>query len=196
MAYQIEVKVRFRAGHRLLHPYVGKCNNPHGEGYTLICILEKNELDDKGLVLDFGEVKKSIQALVDNKFDHAYMYNKKDDLGKIFKSKGFKVFEMEGNPTAENMAKMIFEYIVKIFPSLIKVGVVESFDDSIAWYKLSEERIIQEEKFCCNCNKPVKYSEFCLFHYTKKRFACSQKCFFEFMKNYMLKKDGVNGSLE
>ena len=55
--YQVEVKVNFRAGHRLLPPYQGKCNNVHGEGYTAICIFEKEELNQSDMLMDFKCIK-------------------------------------------------------------------------------------------------------------------------------------------
>jgi hypothetical protein len=38
-----------------------------------------------------------------------------------------------GNPTAENMAKYLFDNL-RALP-IKKVGIIESFEDSIAWYE-------------------------------------------------------------
>jgi len=140
MAYKIEIKVRFRAGHRLLSPYVGKCNNPHGEGYTAICIFEKDYLNECGMVMDFGEIKRKINSWIDENWDHAYICNSNDELLPIFKALKFKVFELSNkNPSAEIMAEELFRIIKnKINPYIKKVGIIESFEDSIAWYDQEE----------------------------------------------------------
>ena len=133
--YSIEVKVRFRAGHRLMEPYKGKCNNPHGEGYTTIFVFEKSYLDDCDMVIDFGEVKKIIKEWIDLHLDHSYLYRRDDEVGQFLNTKGYKVYSMADNPTAENIAKILHNNFITKFPSLKKVGVIESFDDSIAWYE-------------------------------------------------------------
>jgi 6-pyruvoyltetrahydropterin/6-carboxytetrahydropterin synthase len=83
--YEIEVRVRFRAGHRLIEPYKGKCNNLHGEGYTAICIFNKKELDKNGMIMDFGEIKNKIKQWIDDNWDHAYIHNPKDKVGKYLR---------------------------------------------------------------------------------------------------------------
>lgn len=134
--YKIEIRVLFRYGHRLLPPYFGKCNNPHGEGGTAIFIFESNKLKKTDMVEDFGRVKRKIKKWIDTNIDHSYIYKKEDKVGKYLKKHGFRVYEISVNPTAENIAKLLFWNIKKLFPgiSLDRVGVVESFNDSIAWY--------------------------------------------------------------
>jgi len=54
--HSVEIKVYFRAGHRLISPYVGNCNNVHGEGYTVVLIFTSNFLDECGMVIDFKQI--------------------------------------------------------------------------------------------------------------------------------------------
>lgn len=135
--YLIEVKIQFRAGHRLLPPYIGKCNNIHGEGYTAIIFFKSNELDENGMVFDFGDTKRKIKEWVNNYWDHSYIFNRNDKMGLILKENGMKVFNIGNqNPTAENMAKYLFDEIKEnISDKVCKVGIIESFEDSIAWYE-------------------------------------------------------------
>jgi len=133
--YQVEVRVRFRAGHRLIEPYKGPCNNPHGEGYTAICIFETDKLDECGMLVDFGKVKKKIKTWIDYNWDHSYICHSKDYIGEYLKQKGFRVFEMSSNPTAENIAKLLYGIIKKFGLPIKKVGIIESFEDSIGWYE-------------------------------------------------------------
>ena len=180
---QIEVKVRFRAGHRLMPPYKGKCNNPHGEGYTSIFIFS-GEVDERGLLIDFGEVKSDIKILIDEVFDHSYMHKKGDIIGKILKTYGFKTYEMEDNPTAENISHLLYKMVKNLYPALIKVGIVESFEDSIAWYEEGEDK-----KRCHTCNKAIDYSEYCLFHFKKRRDFCSKECYKKFCEEPYFEKE-------
>jgi len=134
--YQIEVKVKFRAGHRLPEPYIGKCNNVHGEGYTGIFVFQTRNLDECGMVADFGVIKKKIKTWIDKNMDHGYIYQKNDRVGQILEKEGFKVYEMKVAPTAENIAFELYKKFREVDNTCIlkKVGVIESWDDSIAWY--------------------------------------------------------------
>lgn len=135
--YKISIRVPFRAGHRLVEPYEGKCNNVHGEGYTAIVEFESQRLDDKGMVFDFGKVKKQVKDWIDVNWDHSYIHHKSDVVGKILKDAGLRTFELEVNPTAENMALYLYEAIKENVSDLVsKVGIIESFEDSIAWYEV------------------------------------------------------------
>ena len=134
--YQIEIKINFRSGHRLIEPYKGKCNNPHGEGYTAMIFFEKETLDNCGMVFDFGDIKRKIKEWINEKWDHAYIHNTNDEVGKYLCKKGFKTFDLGNqNPTAENMAYWLYKLIKAMKYPIVKVGIIESFEDSIAWYK-------------------------------------------------------------
>lgn len=148
--YEVEIRLRFRYGHRLLPPYEGKCNNVHGEGGTLIFIFETNELDENDMVIDFGVIKKILQNFVNDNLDHAYLYKTGDEVGEYLKNKGFKIFEMSNQPTAENIARLMYDVAYLLEHKIKKVGCVESFEDSIAWYE-KDKTIIE----CWNANYEV-----------------------------------------
>ena len=133
--YKIEVRVSFRSAHRLLPPYKGHCNHVHGEYYTAIFVFGSKTLDTNGMVFDFGTVKKMLKTWIDEHLDHAYICNKKDDVGVYLEDKGFRVYKIDSNPTAENLAQLLFNLCIKLNIPAVKVGVVESSPDSIAWYE-------------------------------------------------------------
>ena len=133
--HKIEIKLKFRSGHRLMPPYIGKCNNPHGEGYTAICFFE-GRLDEKGMVIDFGEAKTKIKEWLDNNWDHAYLHKYDDEVGVWLYNNKYKTFSLPYNPTAENMSGFLFNVIFnQLKLKVCKVGIIESFEDSIAWYE-------------------------------------------------------------
>lgn len=137
MVFQLEVRINFRSGHRLIEPYEGKCNNVHGEGYTAIVILEQQVVDETGMIIDFSTCKKIIKQWIDDNWDHAYIGNENDIVLKYLTDEGFRTFDMgDINPTAENMAYVLHNVIKKnLLLPVKKVGIVESFEDSIAWYE-------------------------------------------------------------
>ncbi len=145
--YSIEVKIQFRAGHRLMAPYTGKCNNLHGEGFIAIFILQREDLDVNKMVADFGFVRNLLKTWIDRNLDHAFICNQKDStVIKFLEEEGFKYYIIGGNPTSENIAYLLLQTANRLIASKVgfgitgsvvvrKVGVIESFDDSIAWYE-------------------------------------------------------------
>jgi len=134
--YRISIEIPFRAGHRLIEPYAGKCNNVHGEGYTAIIELQSEHLDINGMVVDFGEIKGKIREWINENWDHTYIHHQDDKIGQLLKEQGMKTFSFAFNPTAEKMAEFLFDWIkVNLITTISKVGIVESFRDSIAYYE-------------------------------------------------------------
>lgn len=110
------VKIQFSAAKRLLD-YKGKCNQLHGYGHVVeASFAGKNMSGD--MVADFYELKARLGEWIDKNWDHNVILNKKDKpLGNAIEDlAGQNIFFMEGDPTAENMAKYLFE---KICPSLL-----------------------------------------------------------------------------
>ena len=93
--FEVTVEETFAAGHAL-RGYKGKCENVHGHNYRVQISVEGPELDSIGLLVDFGDVKKLMRAVV-AKLDHRFI----NDLPP---------FDVV-NPSAENMAKYFYDEI-------------------------------------------------------------------------------------
>ena len=133
MLYTIVKRIHFCYGHRLLD-YQGKCAHPHGHNGTIEVELAKETLDSKGMVIDFSEVKKEIKAYIDTHLDHRMLLRKDDPLIKAIQDLGESPYLMEKNPTAENIAQLIFENVKKFnFP--IKAIRLWETHDSYAEYR-------------------------------------------------------------
>jgi 6-pyruvoyltetrahydropterin/6-carboxytetrahydropterin synthase len=91
--FEVTVEEVFAAGHALRN-YKGKCENVHGHNYRVQVALEGNELDATGLLVDFADVKRILHGIID-RLDHRFL----NDMAP------FDVL----NPSAENIAKYIFE---------------------------------------------------------------------------------------
>ena len=107
--YKIVKEINFCYGHRLLD-YEGKCAHPHGHNGKIEIELESKNLDSRGMVFDFGDMKEIIQKWVDKELDHQMILKNEDPLVKILKNLGEPYFQMKENPTAESLAKLIFNY--------------------------------------------------------------------------------------
>ena len=107
--YKVVKEINFCYGHRLLN-YEGKCVHPHGHNGKIEIELQAGKLDKRGMVYDFGDIKEIIHQWVDKKLDHRMILKKDDPMVKIFKNLGEPYFEMKVNPTAEALAKFIFDY--------------------------------------------------------------------------------------
>ncbi len=105
------ISIEFDAAHRLCN-YKGKCERLHGHRYKVEFVFEnKNILNEDCMVIDFVEIKKLLKSWIDENFDHNVILSKQDELlGKAIEStSGYKIFWLENNPTAENLAKFLNE---------------------------------------------------------------------------------------
>ena len=109
--YRVYKDIHFCYGHRLLN-YDGKCAHPHGHNGKIVISLESKSLDKRGMVFDFGDVKDIVQNWVNDKLDHKMILRKDDVLVKILKEQKEPYFLMDENPTAENLAKLIFDFAI------------------------------------------------------------------------------------
>jgi 6-pyruvoyltetrahydropterin/6-carboxytetrahydropterin synthase len=92
--------------------YVGPCQHPHGHNAKVEIHLASEKLDPRDVVYDFGDLKELVQKWVDQKLDHRMILRKDDPLVKILQEINEPVFVLEMNPTAEAIARLIYEYCV------------------------------------------------------------------------------------
>lgn len=97
----------FCYGHRLLD-YQGKCAHLHGHNGIAQIVLKVPELDCQGMVVDFSELKATMGVWIENTLDHCMILCENDPFVPLLKERGEPVYLMKENPTAENLAKLIF----------------------------------------------------------------------------------------
>ena len=107
--HRITKMIDFCYGHRLLN-YAGKCRYLHGHNGRIEVDVEAKDLDQLGMVIDFGVVKDVVRTWVDNNLDHRMLLCKHDPYVQILQAQGEPLFLMEENPTAENIAKVIYQH--------------------------------------------------------------------------------------
>ena len=128
----ITQRIEFDSGHRVLG-HGGKCRHLHGHRYVAEVVVSAKVMNDLGMVIDFGNVKRIIGDWIDSYWDHNLILNTADPLLKLGMSHevfaGREPFIMPGdmNPTAENMAQVLFTVCVERLefmyqPDLFVVG--------------------------------------------------------------------------
>lgn len=103
-------KIEFDAGHRV-YMHESKCNNVHGHRYV-IEIECSGELDKLGRVIDFSVIKSIFGQWIDDNLDHGMLIYRDDPLLNEWTSgsmSGHKFFIMDSNPTAENIAELLYK---------------------------------------------------------------------------------------
>lgn len=113
MIYTCTRRFQFCAGHRV-HMHESKCRNLHGHNYvahvTVAKGAEGSELDDLGRVVDFSALKEIIGAWIDAHWDHKFvLYANDTEARAAVALTATPIYVMQSNPTAENMARELFD---------------------------------------------------------------------------------------
>jgi 6-pyruvoyltetrahydropterin/6-carboxytetrahydropterin synthase len=106
--FRVTREIAFCYGHRLLN-YDGKCRHLHGHNGRAVITLEGPDLDPRGMLVDFSEIKRKVQHWIDENLDHNMLLCREDPLLPLLRDRGERVFVMEDNPTAENIARLIYD---------------------------------------------------------------------------------------
>ena len=106
--FQVTKVIEFAYGHRLLE-YEGKCRYLHGHNGLLEVDVDSSKLDSLGMVIDFGEINQVIKTWVDDNLDHRMLLCKADPIVPTLQAMGEPLFLMDDNPTAENIAREIWQ---------------------------------------------------------------------------------------
>ena len=99
--YELRVEDEFSAAHFLSH-YRGKCENLHGHNYRVRLWVRGAKLDEGGMLADFSLLKKVLKEVL-SLLDHS----KLNDM---------EVFQ--NDPSAERIAKYIFEKVKEKLPEM------------------------------------------------------------------------------
>ncbi len=108
--FEVMIERNFSSAHQL-RGYQGKCENLHGHNYRVEIFARGRELNNIGLLVDFGELKSAADEIVQY-LDHRNINE-------------LPPFDKELNPSAENLARYILEHVAR------RVG-----DDRVQVYKV------------------------------------------------------------
>jgi 6-pyruvoyltetrahydropterin/6-carboxytetrahydropterin synthase len=107
--FRVTREIHFCYGHRLLN-YDGKCRHLHGHNGKAVVTIEAPALDGLGMVMDFSAIKRGLSAWIDAELDHRMVLHRDDPVLPFLRALGEPVVVLDVNPTAENIAKLIFDY--------------------------------------------------------------------------------------
>ena len=109
--FRVSREIDFCYGHRLLD-YPGKCRFLHGHNGKAIITIEAPELNQLGMVLDFGDIKRVVSTWIDDHLDHRMILHRDDPVVPYLKRLGEPMILLDVNPTAENIARLIADFAV------------------------------------------------------------------------------------
>lgn len=146
--------IEFDAAHRIIG-HKGGCQMIHGHRYAVEFTFQSNSLDSIGMVIDFKEIKSRFKTWIDTNWDHNIILHVDDrELGDIIsRHTGQKVFYMDCNPTSENIARYLFEVVLK-----------DVFADAVQYVGLCKKITVSESPTSwasyeginhCSISKPV-----------------------------------------
>jgi 6-pyruvoyltetrahydropterin/6-carboxytetrahydropterin synthase len=106
--FNVSRQIDFCYGHRLLN-YAGKCRHLHGHNGRAVITFQASGLDQKGMVLDFSEIKRVVSRWIDDNLDHRMILHRDDPAVAVLRDLGEPLYLLDVNPTAENIARLIFQ---------------------------------------------------------------------------------------
>ena len=108
--YSVVKRIEFCYGHRLVD-YEGVCRHPHGHNAVAEIEIRAEALDDSAMVRDFGEIKRVVEAWVKRELDHKMILRRDDPLVEALHALGEPVYVVDANPTAECIARLLYEQV-------------------------------------------------------------------------------------
>jgi 6-pyruvoyltetrahydropterin/6-carboxytetrahydropterin synthase len=98
----------FEMGHVLTTAYAEECQKPHGHSYKLE-VTFSGDIQEDGVIIDFKKIGEMVKEEIDF-FDHNFLDEKNFGC----------------NPTAENIAMLIFRKLRLKTPLLVKIKLWET----------------------------------------------------------------------
>ncbi|MDR1956816.1 MAG: 6-carboxytetrahydropterin synthase QueD [Treponema sp.] len=124
--FSVRVEAGFAAAHFLSH-YHGKCENLHGHNYQVRLWSRGEQLDEGGMVADFGILKTALRQVLTG-LDHS---NLNDNP------------EFNNDPSAERIASFIFKQVEAVLPQLkgdpTQLWAVEVFETPTSMARYERE---------------------------------------------------------
>ena len=107
--YRIAKEYHFSSSHQLDNlPSDHPCARLHGHNYVVVVELAANQLNKYGFVRDYRDLE-SLKSYLDDKFDHHHLNDVRDEP-----------------PTAENLAKHLYEWCSARWPETVAVRISET----------------------------------------------------------------------
>jgi 6-pyruvoyltetrahydropterin/6-carboxytetrahydropterin synthase len=123
--YSVTKRIEFCYGHRLLD-YDGICKHPHGHNGLVEVEVRSDQLDKRNMVCDFSDIRRAVKGWIDRDLDHKMLLRRDDPLVKALQQLGEPVYLCESNPTAEHIAKIIYQHAASEGLPVVRVRLWET----------------------------------------------------------------------
>ena len=137
----------------LLAGHEGLCRNLHGHTYKMqIEVTRKtedvitSEINCKGMVIDFKDLKQLVVDKIVEPLDHAFMYwvnsteSLEHEIAEILLKNNRKVAKVKYRPTAEEMAMSFFSILTKeLIPLNLKLRAVKVWETPTSFAEVKGE---------------------------------------------------------
>jgi 6-pyruvoyltetrahydropterin/6-carboxytetrahydropterin synthase len=140
--FRVTREIEFCYGHRLLK-YNGKCRHLHGHNGRAVITLAAAALDELGMVVDFSHIKRTVGKWIDDELDHRLFLHRADPVLAFLQAQGEPVVVFDVNPTAENIAKRIFDYAVQHGLPVVEVTLWETPNSFATYFGPQQPTIIE-----------------------------------------------------
>jgi 6-pyruvoyltetrahydropterin/6-carboxytetrahydropterin synthase len=114
-------KLEFDAGHRI-PDHRSQCRNLHGHRYVLEItlqgeVVETEGASDRGMVMDFADVKSLAMEHLIDRWDHAFLVYEGDTRVRAFLDSmpDHKTVVLDRIPTVENLAAVAFDVLANVY---------------------------------------------------------------------------------
>ncbi|MGE0077791.1 MAG: 6-pyruvoyl tetrahydropterin synthase family protein [Bacteroidales bacterium] len=133
---------RFEMAH-VLEGYDGLCSNMHGHSYILSVTVIGKPIQQSGnpklgMVMDFGDLKKIVNPLIINRFDHAVSVMANTEMhNRLIEAKFARIEALPFQPTCENMLEYFADVIMAQLPEGVKLHHLKMHETATSyaeWY--------------------------------------------------------------
>lgn len=144
----ITKSIEIDMGHRVPN-HKSKCYNMHGHRYKFEVgvddkVITQAGASDEGMVMDFSDLKEVMMERIDARLDHGFMVWEEDKIAPTLLTSpffsDFKVISVPFIPTAENIAKWIYDDLKKcLLQRKIKLAFVRIWETPTSTATYTEE---------------------------------------------------------
>ena len=130
--YLVTKRIEFCYGHRLLD-YDGIRKHPHGHNASVEIDVRTDSLDNRNMVVDFSDIKRIVKGWIDRELDHKMILRHDDPMVDVLRGQGEPVYTIDSNPTAERLARLIFDVAAGLGFNVSAVRLWETPGSCASW---------------------------------------------------------------